>query len=165
MHNIRRAHSPEVSRRGFLTGFILWVSAAIGAIITVPALGFLVSPANKVSTTEKWVDVGKLADVKIKSPTAVTFNVKIKDGWVTSEAAETVFIVREDEKKYIVLSNQCTHLSCRVAWHPDKNEYICPCHNGIYDMEGGNISGPPPRPLDRYKTKLDNGHVFILVKE
>ncbi len=164
MSDVRRAHSPEMNRRSFLTGVILWVSGIIAAIIGVPAIGYFVSPALKTSKGEKWIALGKLGDVAIKKPKAVNFQIAIKDGWINSELTETAFIVREDQSKYIVLSNQCTHLSCKVYWSDEKQVYICPCHNGIYDMEGGNISGPPPRPLDRYKTKLQDDQIFILVK-
>ena len=48
----------------------------------------------------------------------------------------------------------CTHLDCTVQYRPDQGDIFCNCHNGVYDLNGKNISGPPPRPLDAYKVTL-----------
>jgi len=48
----------------------------------------------------------------------------------------------------------CTHLDCTVRYRVDHQDIFCPCHDGIYDLNGKNLSGPPPRPLERYKVTL-----------
>ena len=48
----------------------------------------------------------------------------------------------------------CTHLDCTVEYRPDKGDIFCNCHNGVYDLSGNNVSGPPPRPLEAYKVTL-----------
>jgi len=48
----------------------------------------------------------------------------------------------------------CTHLDCTVKFRPDKGDIFCSCHDGIYDLNGRNVSGPPPRPLESYKVVL-----------
>jgi Rieske Fe-S protein len=52
-------------------------------------------------------------------------------------------------------------LSCRVNWKTDKLEYACPCHDGFFDIEGVVVSGPPPKPLYRYETKIEDGTLYI----
>ena len=44
-----------------------------------------------------------------------------------------------------------------------KNQRIfkCPCHDGRYDVEGRVISGPPPAPLKRHETKIEDGKIFL----
>jgi Rieske Fe-S protein len=49
-----------------------------------------------------------------------------------------------------ILSNSCAHLGCPVRWFPDKEEFLCPCHGGLYDINGGYVGGPPPRGMYRY---------------
>ena len=78
-------------------------------------------------------------------------------------------IVREQLKlregdKVTALSNRCTHLSCRVTWHEDRREYVCPCHDGYFDAVGKVVSGPPPRPLDPFQSKVENGQIMILLE-
>jgi hypothetical protein len=36
----------------------------------------------------------------------------------------------------------------------DANNFICPCHGGVYGFEGEVIGGPPVRPLDRFQTRV-----------
>jgi Rieske Fe-S protein len=59
----------------------------------------------------------------------------------------------------------CTHLDCTVKYRPDKIDIFCDCHEGIYDLNGRNVSGPPPLPLESYKVALrgDPGHEEIVV--
>lgn len=60
------------------------------------------------------------------------------------------------------MSNVCTHLGCHVRWIADKNKFFCPCHNGVFDKYGNVVSGPPPRPLDRYEVKARDAQLYIL---
>ena len=48
----------------------------------------------------------------------------------------------------------CTHVDCTVRYRAEKGDIFCSCHNGVYDLEGRNVSGPPPRPLEVYKVTL-----------
>ena len=48
----------------------------------------------------------------------------------------------------------CTHTDCTVEYRPDKGDIFCACHNGVYSLDGQNVSGPPPRPLQEYKVAL-----------
>lgn len=48
----------------------------------------------------------------------------------------------------------CTHVDCTVEYRAAEGDIFCNCHNGLYDLNGRNISGPPPRPLEEYKVTL-----------
>jgi cytochrome b6-f complex iron-sulfur subunit len=58
----------------------------------------------------------------------------------------------------------CTHLSCTVQFRPDIENIWCACHNGHYDLNGRNISGPPPRPLDAYNVNVRGDQIIVSVK-
>jgi Rieske Fe-S protein len=61
-----------------------------------------------------------------------------------------------------VVSNHCTHLGCPVRWIEDKGEILCPCHGGIYNINGATIGGPPPRGLYRYTFEIrDDGGIYV----
>jgi len=76
-----------------------------------------------------------------------------------------LMIVRTGENEVKALSTVCTHLGCTVSWQDDKQQFYCPCHQGIFDKDGKVLSGPPPRPLDNYKVELDGKNVFIYFKD
>ena len=51
-----------------------------------------------------------------------------------------------------------------MTWHEDRNEYVCPCHDGFFDIAGKVVSGPPPKPLNPYQSKVENGQIMILLE-
>ncbi|MFQ5706524.1 MAG: ubiquinol-cytochrome c reductase iron-sulfur subunit [bacterium] len=64
------------------------------------------------------------------------------------------------------ISTTCTHLGCKVYWEPENVRFYCPCHQGVFDVNGNVVSGPPPRPLDSFQVEVDeNDNVFVLLKE
>jgi len=74
----------------------------------------------------------------------------------------------ESERKEIlgqlnVLSNSCAHLGCPVRWMSDQQLYLCPCHGGLYDINGGWVGGPPPRGMYRYTDAevREDGRLYV----
>jgi Rieske Fe-S protein len=57
----------------------------------------------------------------------------------------------------------CTHLACAVLWRPEDNELHCPCHDGVFDPETGEVvAGPPPRPLPRVELREDDEGIWAI---
>jgi Rieske Fe-S protein len=65
------------------------------------------------------------------------------------------------EGEYRAMSATCTHLSCTVQYRKDVHQVWCACHNGFYDLNGRNVAGPPPRPLDIYQVHLRGDEVVV----
>lgn len=65
------------------------------------------------------------------------------------------------EGEYLALSAVCTHLSCTVQYRNDLQQIWCACHNGLYDLSGRNISGPPPRPLESFQVHLRGDEIVV----
>ena len=65
------------------------------------------------------------------------------------------------EGEYRALSAICTHLSCTVQYRGDLRQIWCACHNGLYDLAGRNVSGPPPRPLEVFQVHLRGEEVVV----
>jgi cytochrome b6-f complex iron-sulfur subunit len=55
----------------------------------------------------------------------------------------------------------CTHLACTVQYRPDLQQIWCACHNGHYDLQGKNIAGPPPRPLEPYEVNVAGDDIYV----
>lgn len=61
-----------------------------------------------------------------------------------------------------VMSNHCAHLGCPVRWFPYREEFLCPCHGGIYDINGGLLGGPPPQGLYYYAFEIrEDGRIYV----
>lgn len=153
--------SSQLSR----SGFVKLVTATLGSImataIGIPAIGYLISPALGVKDSETWIPLGPLKNYPIGAPKLFNFTRSQVNGWEKTVLSYGVFVVRQDEAQLLVLSNICTHLACRVSWHTDLQHYVSPCHNGHFDIVGNVLSGPPPRPLDEFVTKIEDGNLFI----
>lgn len=133
------------------------MSTALG----LPSVAYIVGPALKLNDNQGWIKLGSVSKVELGVPTLFKAKITRKAGWVTSQEELGVFVLTEDGRNFIAMSNICTHLGCRVRWIQDKERFLSPCHNGIFNKQGYVISGPPPRPLDRYEVKVENGQIFI----
>ena len=90
---------------------------------------------------------------------------------------ERLFVFREVNTFHAV-SAVCTHLGCTVRAEalsrPEAmivegsplrvtHRFLCPCHGSRYTGDGGNVSGPAPRPLAWYRLSLaaDDGQLVV----
>ena len=72
-----------------------------------------------------------------------------------------LIIINRPGKGFIALSRVCTHLGCLVDYNKIQNRVICPCHAAIFDLEGNVVSGPPPKPLQRFPLKVEGESIVI----
>lgn len=153
--------SPHLSRNEFVKTVVAILGSTMAAVIGLPAIGYFLSPAFKVKVSDAWIQVGKLEDYPIGKPTLFSFTRSKINGWEKTTNSYGVYVYRTSETETTVFSNVCTHLSCRVLWHEDIKEYVCPCHDARFAVTGEVASGPPPRPLDAYEAKVEEGILFI----
>jgi menaquinol-cytochrome c reductase iron-sulfur subunit len=156
--------SPEdrVDRREFLSTLTWAIGALLGAGLGIPAVAYLVGPALERHQTETWIPLASTAKVELGTPTLFKAKVERTTGWITSLEELSVYLLTENGRDYVAMSNICTHLGCRVRWIADQGQFFCPCHNGVFDKAGNVLSGPPPRPLDRFEVRVEDGTVSIL---
>ncbi len=58
-------------------------------------------------------------------------------------------------------SGRCTHLGCDIQWDTTRNQFVCPCHQGIFDASGKVVSGPPPRAMDEFRAAVKNNSIYV----
>jgi len=153
-----------ISRRGFVGGVVALVGGVITVVVGLPVIGYIVSPALAKGGDEEWIILGPASSVPLGVPTPFTYSLVKKVGWKIQRINRTVYSVTEDGLNFVVMSDACTHLSCKVTWQGEQDAYVCPCHDGFFDTLGFVISGPPPRPLYRYESKVENDQLMILVE-
>lgn len=158
------ANSEEIGRRKFLTGIIGVVAGAVAAFVGIPALGYLISPGVKKQNEDQWLTLGPVSSLTPGVPTGFPYSRRIKDGWVESTQSGVAYVVTHDGQEVKVFSNLCTHLNCRVTWNEARQGFLCPCHDGLFGINGEVLSGPLPRPLDQFQTKIENGQISILLE-
>lgn len=151
----------QLSRRNFMSIATAAIGGLIGVVIAIPAVAYVIGPALQRRTGENWVRLGPTSKVELGTPTLFKTIIESQTGWISTEDEISVYVLTEDGREYIALSNICTHLGCRVRWISDQGQYFCPCHNAAFDKFGEVASGPPPAPLDQYETRVEDGQLFI----
>jgi Rieske Fe-S protein len=151
----------QLNRRSFLAIATGAIGAVIGLVMAIPAVAYVVGPALQRRTGDNWVRLGPTSKVELGTPTLFKTTIENQTGWIVSEEEVSIYILTEDAREYLALSNVCTHLGCRVRWISDQGQYFCPCHNAAFDKFGEVASGPPPAPLDQYETRVEDGQLFI----
>jgi menaquinol-cytochrome c reductase iron-sulfur subunit len=154
----------RMSRRKFMTLGIQVTAAGIGLLIGAPIVGSILSPVF-FKGRFPWVMVADVQHVPVGVPTAyVVLLDQGGDAWQVPPVPRTVYVVKlnlNGKVQLITLSNVCTHMQCDVHWDINLNVFLCPCHGGLYSIDGTNIGGPPPQPLFRYQHKLVGNTLYV----
>jgi len=151
----------QIDRRRFLSIAVWSIGGLISAGLGIPAIVYIISPAEQRSATDNWIRLGSAAKVELGIPTLFKTKIQRQTGWIVNEEELTVYVRTDDGRDFVAMSNICTHLGCRIRWIAEREEFFCPCHNGVFDKNGNVVSGPPPRPLDRFETKVEDGQLLI----
>jgi len=113
-----------------------------------PAAKFMIPPeVSEASVNE--VPAGKVQDLKPNSGKIVRFG------------SRPALLVRVSENEWRAWSAVCSHLNCTVQFREDDRQIWCACHNGVYDLNGKVVSGPPPAPLEEYAVRVRGDEVVI----
>ncbi len=171
---------PAYTRSRFLEASSIGVGAAIGAIVTIPVLGFTVLPSF-TNVEENDVDLGPLENFPVGTYVIASYLSDPKAGEVSRRTA----FVRNNgftdggEVSFTILYSRCVHLGCPVQPNGPIDEaakkeidgvelrpvlaqsFGCPCHGGLYDAEGNRQAGPPVRSLDRYTFSIKDGRLIL----
>jgi len=150
----------QFGRRNFMKAAIASIGGLIGAAIGLPAIPYIMGPALR-KESDSWLQLGSISKVELNTPTLFKKTIETQTGWINTEEEISVYVLTSNGQDYVVMSNVCTHLACRVRWIPEKDSFFCPCHNGVFAKDGTVVAGPPPRPLDRFESKVEDGIIYI----
>jgi cytochrome b6-f complex iron-sulfur subunit len=131
----------ELKRRSFLDGLLSlgFVSTAIA--VFYPVWRFVIPPANAEPATDSVV-AGKVTEFQPNTGAVLKFGTK------------PAILIRTPDGGFKAFTAVCTHLDCTVQYKSDTSQIWCACHNGLYDLAGNVVSGPPPRPLEAFTVNL-----------
>lgn len=150
----------DASRRAFLKKGIFFLGGLTFLGLAAPGATYFLSPLWK-RTEEDWIELGEIAAIPKGAPTKVEFVQRMKDGWATIEGRASAWVVTTDGKQFTAYDPRCTHLGCPYRWVPEQEAFVCPCHAALFSVDGEVLSGPAPRPLDRFVTKVEAGKLLI----
>jgi menaquinol-cytochrome c reductase iron-sulfur subunit len=154
--------SPGHSRRVFLFKLSLLLNGAVGAILAVPILGYLLGPATKKSSNDNsWIDLGPFSAFPEGETRLVSFRNPVTTPWDGQTGDIPCWVRRISGDNFQVFAINCAHLGCPVRWFAQSKLFLCPCHGGAYYEDGSRASGPPERGLFEYAHKITAGNLMI----
>jgi Rieske Fe-S protein len=137
-----------MKRRSFLDWFLGGSLGATMASVIYPVVQFLIPPAI---TEAQQNNVVAAKSAELKPNTGRIFKFGSRPG----------ILVRTQEGDLRAFSATCTHLECTVQYREDLQRIWCACHGGQFDLNGINVAGPPPRPLEQYTVNVSGDDVFV----
>lgn len=151
----------KLDRRKFMEVGIYTITGAITVVSGVALVRFAIGPSFRREKV-KWIEV-ELGDSAGGRPgfRRVVLEYEKKDGWLTTNARSLAYVKRLKGDNVIAISAACSHLGCIVTWEEESQIFKCPCHNGRYNAEGEVLSGPPPKPLRRHKTRIEDNRILL----
>jgi len=139
----------KTGRRKFLNfliggGLLGWIGSVI-----YPIFSFLIPPKIPEANVNS-VNAGPAAEFPANSGKIIQFGRK------------PVLLIKNEAGEFHAFDGTCTHLDCIVQYRDDTKQIWCACHNGVYDISGGTVSGPPPRPLQEFTVNIVNDEIVII---
>ena len=158
-----------VTRRRLMTGTVHVAGAVAASAIALPVLGFAAGSALFDRLPVMWQPVGPPSD--FPDDTFIPVVMRLTPDGIGDVAKTTTFVRRRNPKvdtepedewnRFIAITSRCAHVGCPVGYKDAARSFVCPCHGGVYDFRGLRTGGPPPRPLDRFFTRVRAGLVEI----
>lgn len=153
------------TRRGVLGMFAAGLSALIGALLSVPFLAALASPARRDAAPAPpgggFIPVIPIWDLPKGQPKRVEITADDVDAWARQErrVQGAVWLIKVSRDEVKAFSTVCPHLGCSINATP--KGYGCPCHTSSFSPEGQVVGGPSPRSMDRLEAKVEKDMVLV----
>jgi cytochrome b6-f complex iron-sulfur subunit len=140
---------PEPTRRRFVNWFLGTSGGAFLASVLYPVSRYLVPPP-----------AGESSAATVTLPIKPD-ELKPNAGQIFKFGNRPAILVRTPAGDLRAFSAVCTHLNCTVQYRPDLSHIWCACHNGHFDLNGKNIEGPPPRPLEPFVVNARGNQIVV----
>jgi Rieske Fe-S protein len=122
-------------------------------------LRYIFYPLTARGDETDWVEA-RFAASETPVPQRLTLDLRYRDGWREVDSHPVIYILKSGSQTR-AMSAICPHLGCTVSWDMGREQFVCPCHAGVFSPDGVNLAGPPPRPLDALETRVDDGKLMV----
>ncbi|HET9916556.1 MAG TPA: Rieske (2Fe-2S) protein [Candidatus Binatia bacterium] len=149
MANDETTAAVDHNRRNLLNWFLSTTAGAFLVSVTYPLSRYLIPPDVEESTANTVTLALKPQEVKPNS------------GQIFRFGSQAGILVKDTNGELKAFSAVCTHLACIVQYRPDINHIWCACHNGHFDLNGRNVEGPPPKPLEQFVVNVRAEQIVV----
>jgi Rieske Fe-S protein len=138
------------------------LGALFAAVLGIPAIAYLLDARNRPAKPGDFKTVARLSDLQDNVPKQVTISAVRKDAWTLhpNDIIGRVWLVKRGPDQVDAFTTICPHLGCSINFEANKREFLCPCHNASYDLNGDRIEAegfknPAPRGMDHLEWRRD----------
>jgi Rieske Fe-S protein len=139
----------NAARRNFLNWFLGTTAGAFAISVLYPISRYLIPPKVEESSA-------RTVTLSIKPQ-----EVKPNSGQIFRFGSQPAILVDTPAGELKAFSATCTHLGCIVQYRSDLSQIWCACHNGHFDLNGKNVEGPPPKPLEEYVVNVRSDQIVV----
>src|SRR5262245_37127432 len=161
---------PPPERRRFLKWVTHGLSALFGAVLGFPAIAYLIDPRNRAARAGDFKPVARLDELEKNKPTQVVIRDVRSDAWTLhpNDVVGRVWLIRRSDTEVDAFTTICPHLGCSINFDVNQQLFVCPCHNGTFDLSGtkqekasGGGTNPAPRDMDRLELRVIDGVIEV----
>ncbi len=149
---------PPPERRSFLKWACRGLGALFAALLGAPAIAYLIDPRNRPAPDGDFKTVARLNELEKGVPFQGVVRAVRRDAWTLhpNDVVGRVWLIRQDDDRVEAFTTICPHLGCSINYEAKAQNFICPCHNGQFDLQGKKLTGvnnPAPRDMDRLECR------------
>jgi len=149
MANDETSLAADNGRRKFLNWFLSTTAGAFVISVSYPLSRYLIPPEVEESTASTVTLPIKPNDVKVNT------------GQIFRFGSQPAILIKDTNGEMKAFSAVCTHLACIVQYRSDISHIWCACHNGHFDLNGRNLEGPPPKPLEQFVVNVRADQIVV----
>ena len=138
-----------VSRKGFVDWLLGTSVGGLLFAVGYPVARYLIPPEVAESAVNRVVVPFRVDDIAANT------------GRIFRFGSRPGILVKTPGGELRAFSARCTHLDCTVQYRDDVKHIWCACHNGHFDLNGRNIAGPPPTPLESFDVNVRGTQIVV----
>ncbi len=138
-----------VTRKRFVDVLLGTTVGGFALAVVYPVSRYVIPPENPESAASSVILSMGPAD--LLPNTGVIFKFGSRPG----------LLIKTSSGELRAFNARCTHLDCTVQYRDDIEHIWCACHNGHFDLNGRNIAGPPPEPLEQYDVNVRGTQIVV----
>ncbi|MCP8969423.1 ubiquinol-cytochrome c reductase iron-sulfur subunit [Ectobacillus ponti] len=147
--NVRRDKEIDLNRRGFIVSSLSLMGVMFASSFPLVARTL----HQNLEDPPKGIKIAGADELKVGDSKPFHY----------PDEHEPSLLIRISEEEYRAYNIKCTHLQCPVYYDKPSNQMACPCHNGYFSVEDGNVlAGPPQRPLTAVLLEKRNDGIYAM---
>jgi menaquinol-cytochrome c reductase iron-sulfur subunit len=153
-------------RRGFLKLVTGLIGGVLGAVATLPGVALLLHPLRRetVKGGKEPLRVASLKELKPNQPLRVDIRGELIDAWsrLPDVKIGSCWLVKSPADSNVrAYSSVCPHLGCGIDWSEERKQFVCPCHDSYFSLDGKALTGPSPRDMDELPVAVQGEEVKV----